>query len=95
MIWHILGILAVVVIYNIWRYYHEDDSYEYSPVVTETSESNQVAETVMEETISTRQLALNTIEHLYSMALQTLTTWRYISRSISCWYRRFLIWRTI
>ena len=66
MIWHILGILAVVVIYNIWRYYHEDDSYEYSPVVTETSENNQIAEKVMEETISTRQLALNTIEHIGS-----------------------------
>lgn len=64
MIWHILGILAFVVIYNIWRYYHEDDDYDYSPVVTETSENNQVAETVMEETISTRQLALNTIEKI-------------------------------
>ena len=62
MIWHILGILAFVVIYNIWRYYHEDDDYDYSPVVTETLENNQVADTVMEETISTRQLALNTIE---------------------------------
>ena len=62
MIWHILGILAFVVIYNIWRYYHEDDDYDYSPVVTETLENNQVTDTVMEETISTRQLALNTIE---------------------------------
>ena len=65
MIWHVLGILAFVVIYNIWRYYHEDDDYDYSPVVTETSENNQVAETVMEETISTRQLALNTIEKIW------------------------------
>lgn len=32
--WHIIGILAFVVIYNIWRYYHVDDSYEYSPVVS-------------------------------------------------------------
>ena len=64
MIWHILGILAFVVIYNIWRYYHEDDDYDYSPVVTESSENNQVVETVMEETISTRQLALNTIEKI-------------------------------
>ena len=66
MIWHILGILAFVVIYNIYRYYHEDDDYHYSPVETETSESNQVIKTVMEETISTRQLALNTIEHIGS-----------------------------
>ena len=64
MIWHILGILAFVVIYNIWRYYHEDDDYDYSPVVTETLENNQVTDTVMEETISTRQLALNTIEKI-------------------------------
>ena len=64
--WHILGILAFVVIYNIYRYYHEDDSYDYSPVVTETSENNQIAEKAMEETLSTRQLALNTIEHIGS-----------------------------
>jgi hypothetical protein len=66
MIWHIFGILAFVVIYNIYRYYHEDDGYDYSPVVTETSENNQIAENVMEETISTRQLALKTIENIGS-----------------------------
>lgn len=66
MIWHILGILAFVVIYNIYRYYHEDDSYEYSPVVTDTSDNNQITEANMEETISTRQLALKTIEDIGS-----------------------------
>ena len=69
--WHIIGILAFVVIYNVWRYYHEDDSYEYSPVVTETSENNQVVETTMEETISTRQLALRTIENIGSTSQYT------------------------
>ena len=64
--WHIIGILAFVVIYNIWRYYREDDSHEYSPVVSDTSDNKQVAETNMEETISTRQLALNTIERIGS-----------------------------
>jgi hypothetical protein len=62
MTWHIIGILAFVVIYNIWRYYHEDDNNTYSPVETETSSINQVCEKVMEEKISTRQLALKTIE---------------------------------
>ena len=42
MIWHILGILAFVVIYNIYRYYHEDDDYHYSPVETETSALNTI-----------------------------------------------------
>ena len=51
-------------IYNIWRYYHEDDDYDYGPVVTEKSENNQVVESVMEETISTRQLTLNAIEKI-------------------------------
>ena len=64
--WHIIGILAFVVIYNIWRYYHEDDNYEYSPVASDTSDNNQVIETKMDETISTRQLLLNTIEHIGS-----------------------------
>ena len=64
--WHIIGILAFVVIYNIWRYYHEDDGYEYCPVVTDTSDNNQVKKTDMEETMSTRQLALKTIENIGS-----------------------------
>ena len=64
--WHIIGILAIVVIYNLYRYYHEDDSYEYSPVVTDTSDNHQITETNMEETISTRQLALKTIENIGS-----------------------------
>ena len=66
MTWHIIGILVFVVIYNIWRYYHEDDSCEYFPVETETSSIDQAKEIVMEETMSTRQLVLNTIEHIGS-----------------------------
>lgn len=64
--WHIIGILAFVVIYNLYRYYHEDDSYEYSPVITDTSDNHQITETNMGETISTRQLALKTIENIGS-----------------------------
>ena len=30
--WHIIGILAFVVIYNLYRYYHEDNSNDYSSV---------------------------------------------------------------
>ena len=66
MVWHFIWILALIVIYNLYRYYHEDDSYEYSPVITDTSDNNQVKITDMEETMSTRQLALNTIEHIGS-----------------------------
>ena len=66
MIWHILGILAFVVIYNIWRYYHEDEDYDYSPVEQSTSDNNQTERTYMEERISTRQLALRTIENIGS-----------------------------
>ena len=65
--WHFMGILAIVVIYNLYRYYHVDDSCEYSPVITGTSDNNQVIETNMEETISTRQLALKTIENIGSI----------------------------
>ena len=66
MLWHILWITLIVVIYNLYRYYHEDDSNDYSPVTTDTSENKQEEETSMEETISTRQLALNTIERIGS-----------------------------
>ena len=64
MTWHIIGILVFVVIYNIWRYNHEDENEDYSPADTNAIENNQVIESVMEETISTRQLALNTIEKI-------------------------------
>ncbi len=64
--WHIIGILAIVVIYNIYRYYHEDDNNGYCPVDTKTSKIDQAKEKIMEETISTRQLALNTIENIGS-----------------------------
>ena len=54
MTWHIIGILVFVVIYNIWRYNHEDENEDYSPADTNAIENNQVIESVMEETISTR-----------------------------------------
>ena len=65
MLWHLLWITLIVVISNLYRYYHEDDSCAFSPVETDTSDNNQ-KEMNMEETISTRQLALNTIEHIGS-----------------------------
>ena len=66
MIWHIIGITVFIVIYNIWRYNHEDENEDYSPADTNAIENNQVIESVMEEKISTRQLALNVIEHIGS-----------------------------
>ena len=64
--WHIIGILAFIVIYNLYRYYHEDNDNDYSPVTATTPESNHIEETRMEETISTRQLALKAIENIGS-----------------------------
>ena len=66
MIWHIIGILIFVVIYNIYRYYHEDNDNDYSPVEESLSDNDQTAITNMEERISTRQLALKTIENIGS-----------------------------
>lgn len=66
MIWHVIGITVFIVIYNIWRYNHEDENEDYSPADTNAIENNQVIESVMEEKICTRQLALNVIEHIGS-----------------------------
>ena len=66
MTWHIIGILVFVVIYNIWRYYHEDDSDDYGSNIEPEPKNNEVNGTNMEETISTRQLALRTIENIGS-----------------------------
>ena len=62
--WHIIGILAFIVIYNLYRYYHKDNDNDYSPVTVTTPENNHLEVTRMEETISTRQLALRTIENI-------------------------------
>ena len=64
--WHLLGILTFVVIYNIYRYYKEDDHDEYCPPIATPPNDNQVAETNMEEKISTGQLALDAIERIGS-----------------------------
>ncbi len=66
---HIIGILAVVVIYNLWRYYNEDDANHYHPDIEpepKNNKDNEVNVKLMEETISTRQLALNIIENIGS-----------------------------
>ena len=42
MTWHIIGILVFVVIYNIWRYYHEDDSDDYGPNIEPEPKNNEV-----------------------------------------------------
>ena len=62
--WHILWFTVLVIIVNIYRYYHEDNDNDYSPVTATTPDSNQIEEIRMEETISTRQLALRTIENI-------------------------------
>ena len=64
--WHIIGILAFVVIYNIYRYYREQKDIDYCPVIDTVSSNNQVEEMKMEERISTRQLVLKTIENIGS-----------------------------
>ena len=66
MMMHIIFIIAFVVIYNIYRYYREQKDNDYCPVIETISSNNQVEETAMEERISTRQLALRTIENIGS-----------------------------
>lgn len=64
--WHIIWILAIVVIYNLWRYYHQEDDHTEIYQTTNQVDSNEKRENNMEETISTRQLALKTIENIGS-----------------------------
>ena len=61
--WHILWITIIVIIVNVYRYYHNGDG-GYNNFNEDTD--NNIKETVMEEVISTRQLALNTIEKIGS-----------------------------
>ena len=63
MVWHIIILTIIVVVFNIWRYYHENDC---DDIIEPETQNNEVNETYMEETISTRQLALKTIENIGS-----------------------------
>ena len=66
MTWYITGIVAFAVIYNIWRYYHDNDHNNYNSITESESKNNEENVAHMEETISTRQLALKTIENIGS-----------------------------
>ena len=66
MIVHIIILTIIVVIFNIWRYNRENDSDDYVSNIDEEPQNNEVNVSYMEEKISTRQLALNTIENIGS-----------------------------
>jgi len=66
MIVHIIIFTIIVVIFNIWRYNRENDSDDYVSNIDEEPQNNEVNGSCMEETISTRQLALRTIENIGS-----------------------------
>ena len=63
---HILVIIALLGLYYFYRYYYRDDSNDYSTVMDTDQEGYQEKESNMEETISTRQLVLTTIEKIGS-----------------------------
>lgn len=64
MTWYITGIVAFAVIYNIWRYYHDNDHNNYNSITESEPKYNEGNVAHMEETISTRQLALKIIENI-------------------------------
>ena len=66
MIWHILGLLAIAVIYYVFHYYFFDDGDDQSPNRDSEPKNNEVNVTIMEEMISTKQLALRSIENIGS-----------------------------
>lgn len=63
---HILVTIALLGLYYFYRYYYRDDSNDYSPVMNTDQEGYQEKESNMEETFSTRQLALTTIKKIGS-----------------------------
>ena len=58
--------IALLGLYYFYRYYYRDDGKDYSPVMDTDQEDYQENESYMEETISTRQLALTTIKKIGS-----------------------------
>lgn len=59
--WHIIGILAIVVIYNFYRYYHDNNSSD-GDVITNAPENNPVEEVKMDGKVKTRELAIATLK---------------------------------
>ena len=66
MVWHIIILTIIVVVFNIWRYNRENDGDDYSSDIEPENKNNEVNVSYMEEKISTRQLALKTIENIGS-----------------------------
>lgn len=66
MIWHVLGLFAIIVIYNVARYFLLDDGDDKSPKREPEPKNNEDNVTIMEEMISTKQLALRSIENIGS-----------------------------
>ena len=66
MIWHILGLLAIVVIYYILRHYLWNDGDDHNHNREPELKNKEENVNYMEEAISTRQLALKTIENIGS-----------------------------
>ena len=66
MVWHIIILTVFIVIYNVWRYNRENDGDDYGSNIEPEPMNNEVNGSCMEETISTRQLALRTIENIGS-----------------------------
>ena len=67
MVWHIIILTVFIVIYNVWRYNRENDGDDYGSNIEPEPKNNEVNGSCMEETISTRQLALRTIENIGSV----------------------------
>ena len=63
---HILVTIALLGLYYFYRYYYRDDGKDYSLVMNTDQEGYQEKESNIEETISTRQLVLTTIEKIGS-----------------------------
>ncbi len=66
MLWHLLWVTLVVVAANIYRNYRDNKEDDDISFEGDIQENNKITNTNMEATISTRQLALNTIENIGS-----------------------------
>lgn len=64
MVWHFIWILALIVIYNIYRYYHEDKNDAEHPEYIPMQGSNQMEGSSVEEKANTKELAISTLKNI-------------------------------
>ena len=69
---HIIGILVVVVIYNLWRYYHQDEEPVYCPPTNNDENDNSLIESNNDRVMENNETHMNNKPETKNLAYSIL-----------------------